>query len=85
MLAGGDDYYKFRVSMCDPSGKIVASEDPVRSLLVMGGEASAPAGLWRVDFSRGSLKTYDWITVDMFGIPGFYFLSGEKTWNWNRQ
>ena len=85
MLAGGDDYYKFRVSMRDPSGKVVASEDPVRSLFVAEGEATAPAGLWRVDFSRGTLKTYDWIIVDMFGIPGFYFLSGEKTWSWDRQ
>ena len=84
MLAGGDDYYRFRVSVSDPAGKVVASQDEVHSLFVVDGKASAPAGLWRVDFARGAKPTYDWITLDLFGVPGFYFLSGEKTWSWER-
>lgn len=80
MLAGGDTYYRFNVAVCDQNGKTVASLDNADRCFTYSAEADSSKGLWRVDFSRGTIPNYDWITVDLRGIPGYIFLTSEKTW-----
>ena len=108
--AFGSDYYRFKASLVNPSGEIVASKDVVSDsfwvdmpgcggargarALPFGksavaqerdppvGRARSPsAPLWRIDFARAHQPHYDWIKVDLSGVPGCLFLTREKTWS----
>jgi len=79
LCASGDNYYRFAAKVTDPAGKTFLRKDLVESLFA----AELPAdgvGLWRVDFSAAKRPTYDWIRVDLSGVPGVLFLSPEKYW-----
>ena len=85
----GSDYYRFKAALANPSGETVASKDVVSDAFwvdVPHGEGRAPArpSLWRIDFSRARQPHYDWITVDLSGVPGCLFLTREKTWREKR-
>lgn len=75
----GDWYYKFHAAAFDPSGREIwrrALVDSPVALSIPGGKE----GLWRIEFSKAEKPTYDWIWIDAFDAPVFYFLSSEKTW-----
>ena len=36
--------------------------------------------LWRIDFSKAREPHYDWMWVDLSGVPGCLFLTREKAW-----
>ena len=83
--AFGSDYYRFKASLVNPSGEIVASKDIVSGAFLVDaprreGRAAARPPLWRIDFSRARQPHYDWIKVDLSGVPGCLFLTREKTW-----
>lgn len=80
ILAGGDAYYRFNVAVRDPSGKTTVARESVADVFVHAAERTSAGGLWRMDFSRGPRPNYDWITLDLYGVPGAIFLSKEKTW-----
>jgi hypothetical protein len=42
------------------------------------------APLWRIDLSRARQPHYDWIKVDLSGVPGCLFLTREKIWSVRR-
>jgi len=46
-----------------------------------GSRSCATASLWRIDFARARQPHYDWIKVDLSGVPGCLFLTREKTWS----
>ena len=79
--ASGDDYYRFAMEIFDPSGSLAFKQDTVAGLSTVDiPTTKAAEGLWRVDFSKGPQRTYDWIRADLSGIPGILFLSPEKFW-----
>ena len=78
--SAGDEYYRFALKVTDPSGKEFSRQDVVDGLFSADLPASAPKGLWRVDFSPAKRPVYDWIRVDLSGVPGVLFLSPEKYW-----
>lgn len=79
LVARGDSYYRFRMSVVDPSGATRGSVPVVKDLQVLSDEAPA-TGLWRADFARAAEPHYDWVRFDLFGAPGTFFLSREKIW-----
>jgi hypothetical protein len=52
-----------------------------RALPTGGSRSCATASLWRIDFARARQPHYDWIKVDLSGVPGCLFLTREKTWS----
>lgn len=84
LAASSRDGARFSVAVKSPQG------GPIRRMEVsegLGG-VSVPAdravsGLWQVDFARIGKRLSGWMGVDMFGAPGFYFLSKEKYWMMN--
>ena len=79
--AVGDDYYRFKMALTDSAGKTVVAHDVVSSLCVTDVAAGQAAqGLWRADFARAKEPHYDWIRLELSGIPGCLFLTTEKTW-----
>lgn len=80
LLAGGDSYYRFKMKVTDSSGREFDSADLVESLHLTNGDAHLPKGLCRVDFDRAAKKNYDWITLDLYGTSGFFFLNPDKCW-----
>jgi tRNA G26 N,N-dimethylase Trm1 len=36
--------------------------------------------MYKVNLMRSPKATYDWIDLDLFGTPGFIFLTDEKYW-----
>ena len=84
--AFGSDYYRFKASLVNPSGETVASKDVVSDSFWVDvphreGHASARPSLWRIDFARARQPHYDWIKVDLSGVPGCLFLTRGKTWS----
>lgn len=79
--AAGDDYNRFAAKLTAPSGVEFARQDIVEGLCAMDIPADgANAGLWQVDFSAAKRPAYDWVRVDLSGVPGVLFLSSEKYW-----
>ncbi len=94
--AYGSDYYRFKAALVNPSGETVASQDVVSGAFLTdvpatSGEAASrrftgttgvsPVDrLWRLDFSRAREPHYDWIRIDLSGVPGCLFLTRTKTW-----
>ena len=80
--AFGSDYYRFKAALANPSGETVASKDVVSDALFVDvlTEQAMP-GLWRIDFSRARQPHYDWIRIDLSGVPGCLFLTREKMWS----
>ena len=77
----GDSYNRFSVRLTDPAGKEVAHQELVEGLCSMDVAAEKKnAGLWRVDFAPAKRPAYDWVRVDLSGVPGILFLSDEKYW-----
>ncbi len=80
--AFGSDYYRFKAALVNPSGETVASKDVVSdALFVDVPTEQAMPGLWRIDFSRARQPHYDWIRIDLSGVPGCLFLTREKMWS----
>ena len=80
--AFGSDYYRFKAALVNPSGETVASKDVVSdALFVDVPTEQAVPGLWRIDFSRARQPHYDWIRIDLSGVPGCLFLTREKMWS----
>ena len=69
------------VAVHDPAGERFAGADMVEGLYFANGGADAKTGLWRADFSRAAKPCYDFIHLDLYGAPPFFFLSKEKTWS----
>ena len=76
----GDSHNAFSIAVKDPAGGTVAGRDLVDDLFFVKGDASSPKGLWQIDFAKTSRPTYDWVRLNVFGTPGYFFLSREKTW-----
>ena len=77
-VLSGDSYYRFAAEAVNPLGRIVASDSHVNSSFFVPCEGAA--GLWRFDFRKAGDRVYDWIYVDVLGVPGCVFLSAEKRW-----
>ena len=80
--ASGSDYYRFKAALVNPAGETVASKDVVSGAFWTDVPADqATPGLWRIDFSKAREPHYDWMWVDLSGVPGCLFLTREKTWS----
>lgn len=76
-MAGGSDYCKFAYRLFDPSGREVSScaELKTSRFVQLGSKAK---GLWRAEFTVPPCPySADWVTVDLFGAPGCFWLSEE--------
>ena len=86
--ASGSDYYRFKASLVNPSGEIVASKDVVSDSFWIDvptgttgvSPVASPTRLWRIDLSKAREPHYDWMWVDLSGVPGCLFLTREKAW-----
>jgi len=86
--ASGSDYYRFKAALVSPSGEIVASKDVVSDSFWIDmptettgvSPVAPPTRLWRIDLSKAREPHYDWMWVDLSGVPGCLFLTREKTW-----
>ena len=81
VLLFGDSHNRFKAAAIDPSGRTAVANDLVKNGFFVNGAADAPAGMWRFDFARAAEPHYDWIRIHCFGVPGFLFLSPEKTFS----
>ncbi len=80
--AFGSDYYRFKTALVNPSGETIASKDVVSDALFADVPAGRAApGLWRIDFSKARHPHYDWIRIELSGVPGCLFLTREKMWS----
>lgn len=81
LCAAGDNYYRFAMRVADPSGRQVFEQKVVEGLTTVDvATERTTAGLWKVEFSKGERPNYDWVRVDLSGIPGVLFLSPGKYW-----
>lgn len=81
LSAASCDGYRYSLSVTDPSGRSFAKADVARGLECVDVQsADSVPGLWRVDFTPATGDESGWMNVDMYGAPGFYFLSKEKYW-----
>ena len=79
MLEGGT-YYRFAYSLEDGSGKTVAERKIVEDTHLQTVDNPKADGMYKVNLMRSVKATYDWIDLDLFGAPGFIFLTDEKYW-----
>ena len=79
-VTNGDSHNAFSVAVKDSAGGTVAERALVDDLFFVKGDASSPKGLWQIDFAKASRPVYDWVRLNAFGTPGYFFLSREKTW-----
>jgi hypothetical protein len=79
MLEGGT-YYRFAYSLEDGSGKTVAERKIVEDTHLQTVTNPKTGGMYKVNLMRSPKATYDWIDLDLFGAPGFIFLTDEKYW-----
>ena len=84
LVAAGSDYYGFSATVCDPDGAPRCQSDGIAKVFYANLVESEKAGLWRVDFSKGKRGVYDWIYLDLYGAPAFFFLTREKIWHFKR-
>ena len=79
--AAGDDYNRFSVRITDPTGVEFSSVGMVEGLYSQDIPAESKfAGLWKVDYAKSNRPAYDWVRVEVSGIPGALFLSADKYW-----
>ena len=86
--ASGSDYYRFKASLVNPSGETVASKEVVSDSFWIDvppettgvSSVASPTRLWRIDLSKARKPHYDWMWVDLSGVPGCLFLTREKAW-----
>ena len=80
VVVHGSDYYRFKASVADPQGTVRFSRDLVEDAQMYVSEGTVPEGLWRIGFEKAAKAHYDWIGVDLLGVPGLLFLTPEKYW-----
>ena len=80
VVVRGSDYYRFKTSVADPQGTVRFSRDLVEDTQMYVPEGTVPEGLWRIGFEKAAKAHYDWIGVDLLGIPGLLFLTPDKYW-----
>ncbi len=80
LLAAGDDYYRFGWALVDPAGTVRGQADNVDGISFARADTDPSSGLWRIDFRKGAKPVFDWIQLDLFGVPAWLFLSPEKSW-----
>ena len=79
-FVGGSDYYRFRCSLADAAGRAVFAKDMIDNVEMIDSGETPAAGLWRFDFAKAKAPHYDFIDIDLTGIPAAFFLSTEKYW-----
>ena len=80
VLAAPGSASALQLAVSDPSGDVRAKAQVANDLHFANFEADAPAGLWRADIAPAAGRNLEFATVDIYGAPGFLFLSPEKTW-----
>lgn len=80
VLADPGSASALKLAVRDPSGEVRLEVKETDSLHFANFEADAPAGLWRADIAPADGRNFEFVTVDIYGAPGFFFLSPEKTW-----
>ena len=77
-VASGSDYYHFAVDVRDEAGGELGASKLVDGLFITHGGGKAQ--FCTANFSRAATPHYDFIYLDLYGAPGFLFLTPEKTW-----
>ena len=80
LVAYGDGYYRFGVSVLDAKGCQRESDDMVDGLFVAHGEKGDAPGFCKVRFCPASQPHFDHVGLSLHGGGGFFFLSGAKKW-----
>ena len=80
LVAYGDGYYRFGVSVLDAKGGQRESDDMVDGLFVAHGEKGDAPGFCKVRFCPASQPHFDHVGLSLHGGGGFFFLSGAKKW-----
>ena len=80
LVASGSDYYGFAAAVTSAEGDMVCKNDGSEKIFYANISEMAKDGLCRIDFSKGKRGVYDWIYLDLYGAPPFFFLTPHKTW-----
>ena len=78
LVASGSDYYHFAVDVRDEAGGTLGASRLVDGLFITHGGGKAQ--FCTMNFRRAATPHYDFIHLDLYGAPGFLFLTPEKTW-----
>ena len=83
LYASGAGEERVRVTLTDPQGICRWDRDNISSWerSVVGGNPQS--GLWKVTMQKPSKGHFEDASLDVAGIPGFFFLSPGKTWSLN--
>ena len=84
VTCGSDASASYAADLFDPSGKRRDSRGRVyawTSLPVAAEDAAA--GLWRLDGREAKGYQYWLMQLDLRGVPGYFFLSPERTWRFD--
>lgn len=77
---GGGAGASARMVLSDPTGRVAADIDNVRSSDAYVSAERPSAGLWTLVATRPSARPLNNFGVDVAGIPPLFFLSKEKYW-----
>ena len=80
LVAYGDGYYRFGVSVLDAKGGQRESDDMVDGLFVAHGEKGDAPGFCKARFCPASQPHFEHVGLSLHGGGGFFFLSGAKKW-----
>lgn len=80
LFAHGDGVERVHAQLADANGRIVWDRDNISAWAKFARDRPAP-GLWKLSISRPSDGCFEDSGYSLAGVPGFLFLSPDKTWS----
>ena len=81
LTCGSDSSASYAPTLVDPSGKVRETRERVYAWTALAVPAAdAAEGLWRLDGAAAKGYSYWLLQLDLRGVPGYFFLSPERTW-----
>lgn len=77
----GEGTEQVHASLYSPQGVQVWDQDNISNWAKAVVRNGVPPGMWRLSLARPSKGAFEDTRVDLAGVPGFLFLSKEKTWS----
>ena len=79
LFAHGDGVERVHVQLADANGRAVWDRDNISAWAKFAQDRPAP-GLWKLSLSRPSDGCFEDSGYSLAGVPGFLFLTPDKTW-----
>lgn len=70
----------FQLTTADANGRVVWDRDNISAWAKFARDRPAP-GLWKLSLARPSDGCFEDSGYSLAGVPGFLFLSPDKTWS----